>query len=218
MGPVTVINGDIKASRKLKQMERYEWQLFMKSTFVQLNEQYADLIEAPFMITKGDEFQGVIRNLADVNKIICKIEQLIYPLQVRFGVGYGAIHKMGSKIPIEMDGPAFHRAAAALHLAKQKKRYVWFDTQNPPFDLAVNTIYLLIFAIKSKWSKNSFTRYWKYKEMGTYEKVANSEAVSPQAVWDTLHHARAIEVIEAENMVEKMLKERAREMHSEGNS
>ena len=117
-----------------------------------------------------------------------------------------------------MDGPAFHRAAAALHLAKQKKRYVWFDTQNPSFDLAVNTIYLLIFAIKSKWSKNSFTRYWKYKEMGTYEKVANSEAVSPQAVLDTLHHARAIEVIEAENMVEKMLKERAREMHSEGNS
>lgn len=212
MGPVTVINGDIKASRKMKQMERYEWQLFLKSTFVQLNEQYVDLIEAPFMITKGDEFQGVIRHMVDVNKIICKIEQLIYPLQVRFGVGYGLIHKMGSKIPIEMDGPAFHRAAEALMTAKQKKRFVWFNTQSPAFDLAANTIYLLIFAIKSKWSKNSFTRYWKYKEMGTYEKVAGSEGVSAQAVWDTLHHARAIQVIEAEKMIEEMLRQREQDM------
>ncbi len=211
MGPVTVINGDIKASRKMKHMERYEWQLFMKSTIVQLNEQYSELIEAPFMITKGDEFQGVIRQLSDVNKIICKIEQLIYPLQVRFGVGYGNIHKMGSKIPIEMDGPAFHRAGEALNIAKQKKRFVWFLTGSDTFDLAANTIYFLIFAIKSKWRKNSFTRYWKYKELGTYERVASSEGVSPQAVWDTLHHARAIEVIEAEQAIEDLLKQREAE-------
>ncbi|WP_456439764.1 SatD family protein [Caldithrix abyssi] len=208
MGPVTVINGDIKASRKMQRMERYEWQLFMKSTIVQLNEQYSELIEAPFMITKGDEFQGVIRRMSDVDRIICKIEQLIYPLQVRFGVGYGNIHKMGSKIPIEMDGPAFHRASEALNAAKQKKRFVWFCTGDDRFDLAANTIYLLIFAIKSKWRKNSFTRYWKYKEMGTYERVASSEGVSAQAIWDTLHQARAIEVIEAEKAVEALLKQR----------
>ncbi len=212
MGPVTVINGDIKASRKMKQMERYEWQLFMKSTFVQLNEQYSEMIEAPFMITKGDEFQGVLHSMGDVNKIICKIEQLIYPLKVRFGVGYGNIHKMGSKIPIEMDGPAFHLASAALAVAKQKKRFVWFNTTSPFFDQSINTIYLLIHAIKSKWSKNSFTRYWKYKELGTYDRVARSEGVSPQAVWETLNQARAIAVIEAEKIVEEMLNQRDREM------
>ncbi|RLD14233.1 hypothetical protein DRI50_05755, partial [candidate division KSB1 bacterium] len=160
MQPLTVINGDIKASRKMRRMERYEWQLFLKSSIVQLNEQYSAEIDVPFMITKGDEFQGVLKHLADVNEIICKFEQLTYPLQVRFGVGYGNIQKMGSRITIEMDGPSFHRASKALEIAKQKKRVVWFNTAAQDFDLTVNTIYQLIFAIKKKWSKISFNRYW----------------------------------------------------------
>ncbi len=211
---LTVINGDIKASRKMRRMERYEWQLFLKSSLVQLNEQYADEIDVPFMITKGDEFQGVLKHLSDVNKIICKFEQLTYPLQVRFGVGYGNIQKMGSRITIEMDGPAFHRASKALSIAKQKKRVVWFNTAVREFDLTVNTIYLLIFAIKNKWSKISFNRYWKYKEFGTYERVAQAEGVSAQAVWDSLHNAHAMEVIEAEKMLEQLFAERDRKMQA----
>ncbi len=208
MQAFTVVSGDIKASRKMKNMERYEWQLFLKSAIVQLNEQYAALIEAPFMITKGDEFQGVLKRLSDVNKIICKFEQLIYPLNIRFGIGYGSIQKMGSKIPIEMDGPAFHRAGEALAIAKQKKRPVWLNTAAANFDLSVNTIYQLIYAIKSRWSKTSYTRYWKYKEFGTYEKVAQAEGVSAQAVWDSLHHARAVDVIEAERVLEILFEKR----------
>ncbi len=212
MHPLTVINGDIKASRKMRRMERYEWQLFLKSSIVQLNEQYSDEIDVPFMITKGDEFQGVLKHLADVNKIICKFEQLTYPLQVRFGVGYGNIQKMGSSITIEMDGPAFHRASKALNIAKQKKRVVWFNTAAQEFDLTVNTIYLLIFAIKKKWSKRSFNRYWKYKEFGTYERVAQAEGVTPQAVWDSLRNAHATEVIEAEQMLERIFRKRDQDM------
>ncbi len=208
MHPLIVINGDIKSSRKMRHMERYEWQLFLKSSLVQLNEQYRDEIEVPFMITKGDEFQGVLKSLVDVNKIICKFEQLTYPLEVRFGVGYGNIQKMGSRITIEMDGPAFHRASKALNIAKQKKRIVWFRTEAPDFDLTVNTLYLLIFAIKKKWSKISFNRYWKYKEFGTYERVAQAEGVSPQAVWDSMHNARATEVIEAERVLEILFEKR----------
>lgn len=212
MRPVTVINGDIKSSRKMRRMERYEWQLFLKSSLVQLNEQYSDEIDVPFMITKGDEFQGVLKNLADVNKIICKFEQLTYPLEVRFGVGYGIIQKMGSNITIEMDGPAFHRASKALTIAKQKKRAVWFNTTSHDFDLTVNTIYLLIFAIKKKWSKISFNRYWKYKEFGTYERVARAEGVTAQAVWDSLHNAHAMDVIEAEKVLEKISQKRDQDM------
>jgi hypothetical protein len=196
----------------MRRMERYEWQLFLKSSIVQLNEQYSAEIDVPFMITKGDEFQGVLKHLADVNEIICKFEQLTYPLQVRFGVGYGNIQKMGSRITIEMDGPSFHRASKALEIAKQKKRVVWFNTAAQDFDLTVNTIYQLIFAIKKKWSKISFNRYWKYKEYGTYERVAQIEGVTAQAVWDSLHNAHAMDVIEAEQVLEKMFRKRDQDM------
>jgi hypothetical protein len=205
MDQYTVIIADIKGSRKMRAYERYEWQLFLKSAIVQINEDCADAIEAQFMITKGDEFQGVLKNLSDVHRIMIKFERLIFPLILRYGVGFGVIQKMGSKIPIEMDGKAFHRANAALNKAKKKKYAVYINTDNPGFDLTVNAIYQLIYAIKGRWSETNFNRYWKYKEMGTYEKVAHQEGVSTQAVWDSLHNSNAIDVINAENALDDIL-------------
>lgn len=205
MDQYTVIIADIKGSRKMRAYERYEWQLFLKSAIVQINEDCADAIEAQFMITKGDEFQGVLKNLSDVHRIMIKFERLIFPLILRYGVGFGVIQKMGSNIPIEMDGQAFHRANAALKKAKKKKYTVYINTDNPGFDLTVNAIYQLIYAIKGRWSEINFNRYWKYKEMGTYEKVAQQEGVSTQAVWDSLHNSNAIDVINAENALDDIL-------------
>ena len=98
MDQYTVIIADIKGSRKMRAYERYEWQLFLKSAIVQINEDCADAIEAQFMITKGDEFQGVLKNLSDVHRIMIKFERLIFPLILHYGVGFGAIQKMGSSM------------------------------------------------------------------------------------------------------------------------
>lgn len=205
----TVIISDIIGSRKLNDHERYEWQLFLKSSIVQINEKFSDFIEAPFMITKGDEFQGVLKRIGSVHSIVMEFERLIFPLTMRFGVGHGVIQKMGSKIPIEMDGAAFHSAQTALNVAKKKKKVIIIETENKYFNLQVNTIYQLIYAIKERWSDISYKRYWKYQECGTYERVAQEEGVSTQAVWDSLHNSHAIEVIQAEHAVHKLLCEEA---------
>jgi len=165
-----VIIADIKHSRRLEDHQRYEWQLFLKSAVVQINESFATKIEAPFTITKGDEFQGVLQDLSMINQIILQFERLVYPVVLRFGIGYGPIQKMGSKIPIEMDGPAFHRANAALNMAKKKKLGVRVDTKDSEFDQWVNTLYRLMHSIKNRWSDTTYHRYWKYKEMGTYKR------------------------------------------------
>ncbi len=205
----TVIISDIIGSRKLNDRERHEWQLFLKSSIVQINERFSDFIEAPFMITKGDEFQGVLKRIGSVHAIVMEFERLIFPLTMRFGVGHGVIQKMGSKIPIEMDGAAFHRAQTALDVAKKKKKVIIIGTENEYFNLQVNTIYQLIYAIKERWSDISYKRYWKYQECGTYERVAREEGVSTQAVWDSLHNSHAIEVIQAEHAIRKLLCEEA---------
>lgn len=207
MEQYTVIIADIKESRKMQDYERYEWQLFLKSAIVQVNENYSGIIEAPFMITKGDEFQGVLKNLADVNHVVAKFEQLLFPLHLRFGVGHGPIQKMGSSIPIEMDGRAFHIASNALNIAKKKKLMVYVESGIPQFDLVINTIYQLIWTIKKGWSNVNYKRYWKYQEYGTYDRVATAEGVSAQAVWDSLHHAHAIEVIAAEQTLNSVFNE-----------
>ncbi len=205
MSQYTVIIGDIIGSRKLSDRDRHEWQLFLKSAIIQINEDCNRAIDVPFMLTKGDEFQGVLKRIGDTPAILNKFERLVYPLTLRFGVGLGVIQRMGSNIPIEMDGKAFHRANAALHVAKKKKQAVFVNTDDAYFDLMVNTISQLISAIKEKWSHTTFKRYWKYKELGTYELVAQQEGVSTQAVWDSLNHARAVEILQAENSLAKLM-------------
>jgi hypothetical protein len=105
---------------------------------------------------------------------------------------------MGSKIPIEMDGPAFHHANAALNQIKKSRQCFLCRTENANIDLVVNTVLSLMWAIKSKWNEITFNRYWKYKELGTLEKVAQLESVSAQAIWDSMHNMKVMEVLEAE--------------------
>jgi len=203
-----VIIADIKGSKKMAEMERYEWQLFLKSAIVQVNENWGKAIEAQFMITKGDEFQGLVHDVPNAHSIMIEFERLLSPLELRFGIGLGRIQKMGANIPIEMDGPAFHRANRALNSAKKNKNGVQFYSSDPQLDKYINTLYSLIYAIKSHWSDIIRSRYWKYKELGTYDKVADLDGVSPQAVWDSLRNANAVEVINAEETVMEFLREK----------
>ncbi|MCB0282549.1 MAG: hypothetical protein KDF60_08210 [Calditrichaeota bacterium] len=210
-----VIIADIQGSKKMSERARYEWQLFLKSAIVQVNENWSNAIEASFMITKGDEFQGVLHDIPIAHDIMIEFERLLRPLQLRFGIGLGRIQKMGANIPIEMDGPAFHRANMALMDAKKCKHHVHFRSGDEQLNLYINSMYSLIYAIKKGWSDINISRYWKYKELGTYEKVADIEGVSPQAVWDSLRNANAIEVIEAEETVREFLQAKMNEFNIE---
>jgi hypothetical protein len=199
LNSAVVIIGDVCGSRKMAQDARYEGQLYLKSAIIQINEKKADIIEAPFMLTRGDEFQGVLPDLKNAFEVMLEFERLLFPLQIRYGIGLGPIQKMGSTIPVEMDGPAFHRASEALSLLKRKKQITCCKTNNETSDLLINTILNLMNAIKGRWNVLTFNRYWKYKEFGTLEKVAIDEKVSAQAVWDSMHNMRIMEILEAED-------------------
>jgi hypothetical protein len=201
-----VIIADVRGSRKMAQDERYEGQLFLKSGIIQVNEKFSDVIEAPFMITRGDEFQGVLHDMQNAFIAMLEFERLLFPLQLRYGIGRGIIHKMGSKIPIEMDGPAFHAANNALNDVKKKKHFMHCHIDTPATDLMINTILSLICAIKNRWNEVAFERYWRYKELGTFEKVARLENVSAQAVWESMQNMRTLEILEAEKNLLQIFK------------
>ncbi len=193
-----VVIGDIQGSKRLTGNHRYQTQLFIKSSIIQVNEEYHSLIEAPFTITKGDEFQGLLPNLEVAFQTILALERITFPVHLRFGIGVGEVLKMGGRLPIEMDGPAFHRANEALHIAKRKRNWMSLKSHDPQMDLLVNTIFHLIQAIRSKWNDRHYNLYWKYKDLGTYREVAAEEKVTPQAIGDILKNCRAVEVKQAE--------------------
>lgn len=203
----TVVIGDISRSKRLSGMDRYQTQLFLKSAIVQINEQFASHIEAPMMITKGDEFQGLIDTPSDAYRIVHALQKMVFPIQIRYGIGIGTIYRMGGVLPIEMDGPAFHRANRALTIAKKRKTNLWLISKDEKTDQLVNTIFHLITAIKSRWNERHYKLYWSYQEMGTYREVAEMENVTPQAICDVLKNSRATDVISAEKSLAKVLKD-----------
>ncbi|GAB4336288.1 MAG: SatD family protein [Calditrichia bacterium] len=201
----TVLIGDISGSKRLSGNIRYQTQLFMKSAIVQINEEFKHCIEAPMTITKGDEFQALIDRPSEAYRIIKTLQKMIYPVQIRYGLGVGQIYRMGGVLPIEMDGPAFHRANRALNLAKKKKTEIWFVAEDDLFDGLINTIFTLISAIKSRWNERHYHIFWKYQELGTYKSVANTEGVTPQAICDVFKNIRATDVLYSEEQLMKAL-------------
>lgn len=194
----TVLIGDISGSKRLNGMDRYQTQLFVKSAIVQTNEQFSPYIEADMTITKGDEFQGLIDTPAHAYRIIHALQKMVFPIRIRYGIGVGPIYRMGGVLPIEMDGPAFHRANHALNSAKKRKSEIWFLSDNPLLNQLINTSFSLITAIKNRWNERHFKLYWSYQELGTYREVAEQENVTPQAICDVLKNSRATDVIAAE--------------------
>jgi SatD family (SatD) len=194
----TVIIGDISGSKQLTGDHRFQTQLFIKSAILQINEEFGTIIEAPLTITKGDEFQGLFGDLSGAFKIALALERLIFPVQVKFGFGVGQVYKMGGRLPIEMDGPAFHNSNAALQFAKKKKICSSLNSSHCEIDILVNAIFKLITAIKYRWNERHYKLYWKYNDLGTYRKVAELENITPQAVCDVLKNIRAMDVRSAE--------------------
>ena len=193
-----VIIADVSGSKQLSGRSRYQTQLFLKSAIVQINEEFQGDIEAPFTITKGDEFQGLLSTLRSAFEIVLAFEKLIFPVKLRFGIGTGNIFRMGGRLPIEMDGPAFHRANAALNQAKKKKMAYCLKTEDASLDMLTNTIFQLMTAIKMRWNERLYRLFWRYKDLGTYREVGAIENISPQAVCDALKTNRATDVKSAE--------------------
>ena len=137
-----VVIGDISGSKQLNGSDRYQTQLFMKSAIVQLNEEYRSAMEAPTTITKGDEFQALIDSPVNAYKIVRAMQKMVFPTIFRYGIGIGSIFRMGGVLPIEMDGPAFHRANQALAQAKKNKSGICLISDNTFFYYFIYKIYL----------------------------------------------------------------------------
>ena len=70
--------GDIKESKKIT--NRSEVQKKLKLILEKINEKYNDDISSKFMITLGDEFQGLLCNGKNTMNIIFEMERKMYPV------------------------------------------------------------------------------------------------------------------------------------------
>lgn len=165
------IIADIKDSKKLP--DRYEVQWKLNKVLNGINEKYKNDIYSNFIITLGDEFQGLLRHGGNIMNIITEIERRMYPVKIRFGIGIGKITtEINSKMSIGADGPAYYMARDAIEYLKADERRKQTNPAdirieidgNEELALMLNTIFSLLTAIKEVWSERQREIIWDMLE------------------------------------------------------
>jgi hypothetical protein len=116
--------GDFIQSRTLA--NRSEVQRRLAAVCAELNTERDRLgLVSPLTITLGDEFQAVFGAADRLWECALRIEAAMEPVAIRFAMGLGIISTdIQHDTALGMDGPAFHRARAAMEqLKKTDARY-----------------------------------------------------------------------------------------------
>lgn len=170
----TAIIGDIKDSKNIEKRSRVQKKL--ADALNDINEFYKSDISAKFVITLGDEFQGLLNKNEHLLAIIKHIQKEMYPVQLRFGVGIGEIKtKVFYEAAIGADGPAYYAARKMIEELRDQERKIKkhaADIQLSRFHVEcfemeeINTILALMKIIEDGWSDKQRYTIWDMEQHG----------------------------------------------------
>ena len=162
------IIGDIKRSKKIE--NRCEIQEKLKKILDNVNSIYNNDISAKFLITLGDEFQGLLEITAPILEIIKYIQREIYPIKLRFGVGIGNVSTLiNHEAAIGADGPAFYAAREMIEFLREQEKKLkkqaadiqisvyekkCFETEE------INAMFSLLKIIEDSWTEKQRYTIW----------------------------------------------------------
>lgn len=111
---------DLKGSRNLPDRDAIQHRLI--EAVREANERFEAILAAPFVITVGDEWQGLLYP-GDYQAVLDFFRSRLAGVDFYTGLGVGEVSVHDFELTVnQLDGPAFHKARAALNLAK-KERY-----------------------------------------------------------------------------------------------
>jgi hypothetical protein len=121
--PCIALIADMLKSRELTRSQRPGVQQRFQELVVFLNEKYHRHILAKFVITLGDEFQGLLRSATPIPDLLWDIDCRFSDRRLRVGLGFGLLDTPLQKEAVNIDGPALHFARAAIEIAAEKRSY-----------------------------------------------------------------------------------------------
>lgn len=160
--------GDIKDSRHLE--NRKEVQVHLQEILDRLNEKYKDHIVSKFLITLGDEFQGLLCGGEYILDMVNEIRMEMYPVRLRFGIGFGQITTdIKSEMALGADGPGYYRAREAVELLKEREKKnrpvlaelcLRLDEKDQEKEVLLNTVFDLMYVVESGWTERQRETIW----------------------------------------------------------
>src|SRR5260370_21106073 len=106
--------GDVVRSRRFAGPQRRQVQLGLEELTAVLNQRYRRAIAARFLVTLGDEFQGVLKQADIIPDLIWTIEATFEKAEGRIGIGVGTVKPPFKPVPLVMDGSAVRAARQAI--------------------------------------------------------------------------------------------------------
>jgi hypothetical protein len=104
----------------------------------------AKLIQVPYAVTAGDEFQTIAPRVDSIPKLILDLRRRLQPLQLRIGIGIGTIQGSVRPPVNRIAGQAFEFARVAINKIKETRKYptlTAFHSNNSELDEIANLVY-----------------------------------------------------------------------------
>jgi hypothetical protein len=135
------------------------------------------LIQLPYSVTAGDEFQTVTLDLPSTPAVIQDLRAMLRPLSLRIGVGFGGIPGRIQPPVNRLGGEAFQFARNAIENIKASKLFKFevltaFASRNERFDKTINLIYGLHDTLVLKITARQWETIREFLDKPTLEQTA----------------------------------------------
>lgn len=191
------IIGDLAGSRRLP--DRSVIQQRLEGALVRLNGSLpAGALASRFVITVGDEFQGMLRQPDAALTALLHLEEAEPAIRIRYGIGWGSLATPLRRDAIGMDGPCFHHARGALMASKQHDRWAAVRGFGPVEDRVLDSMFAMLAALRTAWTEKQARTVALARAADTQKSVAEALAVSPSVVSEALKAAHWEAVREGE--------------------
>lgn len=209
---IAVIKGDIIASRKLTDQEKWLSPLKnLLATWGKTPEQW-ELVWGDFFQIEIEQPEEALQKALAIKTLIKKTEPLndrkkISTIDVRISIGIGEKSYSGVKIS-ESNGSAFIHAGEQFDILKKEKVTIGIKSLWPDFDEEINLYLKLAGIFMDKWTISSAGLVEAVLQNNTYtqEEIGKLLHIKQSAVSGRWNRANVEEILEVEKMYRKKIK------------
>ncbi len=190
---------DMVRSRDLPRSRRRALQKQFSALIVNLNQDYRKIIASRFVITLGDEFQGLLNSAAILPDLLWHLELDFPGRELRVGIGFGTLDTPLQKYAINVDGPVLHLARAAIDQAKKSRALGGVFRGFGNMDEILNGIARLMWFHRSGWTGSQRKIASLLRQGMSQTQVAKRLRIRKQVVSRQVLAAGIFPYIDAEN-------------------
>jgi hypothetical protein len=200
---------DMVGSRSVARPQRRALQQRFARVIASLNRDYRKTIASKFVITLGDEFQGLLNSAVAVPDLIWRLEQDLPQREFRVGIGLGALDTPIQKVAINVDGPALHTARDAIEHAKKAKALGGVFRGFGELDDILNGVAGLLWFQRSRWTQPQRNIANLLRKGMSQTEVAEELGIKKQVVSRQVFAAGCYQYIAGDNAWRMILQKQA---------